>query len=177
MFEDIKTLNDLPEVSAEQLAAIQEATGEESAPQPEEAPQKEAPQGENFRKMRIAKAEAERKYEEALKRIQELENKTNSLNALKEGDEEISIDDDAIPEGRDLKKIDKRLGQETKHLKQQYEEAMERIVELQIKTQYPDFDQVVSRENIQSLIETEPEIAHSISSNPDKYKQAVAAYK
>jgi hypothetical protein len=48
--------------------------------------------------------------------------------------------------------------------------------ESRIKSQYPDFDSVVSQENISQLSAQYPEIANAIGSSSDLYSQAVSAY-
>ena len=47
---------------------------------------------------------------------------------------------------------------------------------MRLKTQYPDFDNIVSRENLESLRLAYPEIAQTINSSSDLYSQAVSAY-
>ena len=50
-------------------------------------------------------------------------------------------------------------------------------VEERLSLKFHDFHQVVSRENIELLKETEPELARSLSHNTDPYDQGIAAYK
>lgn len=61
------------------------------------------------------------------------------------------------------------------------EEALKKrdaeTVEERMQLKYPDYSQIVSRENIELLKQTEPELAQSLYHMPDPYSQAVAAYK
>lgn len=50
-------------------------------------------------------------------------------------------------------------------------------VEERMQLKYPDYSEIVSKENIELLKQTEPELAQSLYHMPDPYSQAVAAYK
>lgn len=50
-------------------------------------------------------------------------------------------------------------------------------VDERLSLKHPDFAEVVSRENIELLKETEPELASSLYHIPDPYSQGIAAYK
>jgi hypothetical protein len=50
-------------------------------------------------------------------------------------------------------------------------------VDERLELKHPDFGHVVSRENIETLKETEPELALSLAHISDPYKQGIAAYK
>ncbi len=91
-------------------------------------------------------------------------------------EEDFQIEPDALAEGKHLKKVMqkiKRLEDENRKHRQQSTVDM---TEARLKMQYPDFDKVVSKESIESLRQSYPEIAESIHSNPDIYKRAVSAY-
>ena len=61
-------------------------------------------------------------------------------------------------------------------LKQYRQQSVVESTETRLKAQFSDFDRIVSKENIESLRESYPEVAASIHANPDLYGRAVAAY-
>ncbi len=165
------------EVTQEQESQTeQEVVEQEQTEQPTDIPQ-EVPQAaqqssskeQNLRilRERIEKMEHERnEYARLLKEAQS--------NRAEESD--ISIGDDDLAEGKHLKKIQ----QEVKRLKQEAEQYKQQTTltqtEIKLKSQYPDFDKVVSSDNIEMLRITYPELATSINATPDLYAKAVSAY-
>jgi hypothetical protein len=71
---------------------------------------------------------------------------------------------------RELSKRDEQF----KRYQQQNEASS---AEIRLRNEYPDFDSVVSAENIQLFNQLEPELAETIGSSTNMYKKAVAAYK
>lgn len=88
-------------------------------------------------------------------------------------EEDFGISDDDLLEGRHLKDLKKEI----KELKSELHKKELSTMEERLQLKYPDYADVVSKENIEYLKETEPELAMSISSMKDPYGQAVAAYK
>jgi hypothetical protein len=69
-----------------------------------------------------------------------------------------------------------KLAKEVKELKEQLKHTTTITTESRIKTNHPDFDTVVTKDNIDILRESYPEVAATLNSSPDLYTKAVAAY-
>jgi multidrug efflux pump subunit AcrB len=93
-----------------------------------------------------------------------------------EEDLSINLEDDSLVEGKHLSKVDKKIRKLEQKLAQYEQNANLSSAELRLKSQYPDFDQVVSEENLANLKATYPEIAHTINTSTDLYSKAVSAY-
>lgn len=170
--------NQQPEIEMPPLPP--EPAPEQEAPdiaeqQPEEAQAKPTAE-DNMRNLRKAKEAAERErdemrqYLESLRREQ-LEREKNVQKVNEQEDSDLRPDD--IPEWRHVDKHIKKLEQQLQAYQQQ---ASASATEAKLKTQYPDFDQVVSESNIRSLREKYPELATTINSTQDLYSKAVSAY-
>lgn len=133
---------------------------------------------ESWKILRQKAEQAERERDEALRIAQEMQEKLLGKKnvAVEPDEEEFSIDDDALLEGKHLKKVTKYVKKLEHELKQQQQQAALMAVEVKLKAQYPDFDKVVSTENLQSLRAVYPEIAATINASPDLYNKAVSAY-
>jgi hypothetical protein len=99
-------------------------------------------------------------------------------------EEEFNLNDDDLTEGRHYKKLEKELRDLRKRdvdrsaeFERQKKEAYLKQVDMMLKTQYPDFEKVVTSENIELLNTIDGNMARSIASNPDIYSQAIAAYE
>lgn len=149
-------------------------TQQDPAPYIEEAQAKpvEDSAALNFRKLREKTERLERERDEAVKRARELETKNTPVAQ----DDDFSIDDGALMEGKDLKKVAQKLKRLEGELQQYRQQSHVESAETRLKSQYADFDKVVSKENVEALKDSYPEIAASISSNPDIYGRAVSAY-
>lgn len=96
--------------------------------------------------------------------------------AQEEAEEEVSIDADALVEGKHLSKVNKHIKRLEDQLKQYQQQNTMSATELRLKNQYTDFDSVVTKDNLDSLRIAYPEIAQSLNANPDLYAKAVSAY-
>jgi len=119
---------------------------------------------QNWRALRTAKEKAERERDEALKILQQGVPQQNKR------DEEPVVGDDDLIEGKHLK-------YQRQYTEQRIAQLEERLVEAQIKSKYPDFDEVVTPETLGMLRDTDPELAESLAANPNIQSKAIAAYK
>lgn len=88
-------------------------------------------------------------------------------------EEDYGIKDEDIVEGRHVKDLKKQLRNLESYIKQKEVSTLdERLV-----LKHPDFAEVVTKENIELLKQTEPELAETLRHTPDPYQQGVAAYK
>lgn len=98
-------------------------------------------------------------------------------------DEEIdfnSLRDDEFSDNKTLKKIIHQQNKQLQKLEQNWKnsnkQSYQQIVETRIRSEYPDFQSIVSSENVEKLRQKKPYIFNSISANQDLYEQAVGAY-
>jgi len=144
-------------------------------PEPESAAKK------SFRELSAAKKKAERERDEYRQLLAEMQAARNPAPvAPVEEDDNFNLGDDDIAEGKHISKVDKRAQNKIKALEQRlqkYErETAESRAETRLRTQYPDFDKVVSRENIELFAQAYPDVAQSLNANPDLFSKASSAY-
>lgn len=120
-------------------------------------------------------AEARRKKQELEQHNQDLLEEINRLKTAKTPQEEddIGIKDDDLAEGKHLRALKKEI----KNLRSDLEKNRAVTMEDRLQLKFPDYNDVLTPENIEILKQQEPELAMSISHIPDPYNQAVAAYK
>lgn len=122
--------------------------------------------------------EARRKMQELEKKASEQEEVIKRLSApasTKDDDDLDKLGDEDIVTKAQAKRLAAKMAEEIAQRVIRQREASTVDERLQLK--FPDFAQVVSEENINYLIENEPELAESLKLNPDPFKQGVAAYK
>lgn len=164
---------DTAEMDSKQEEVVQPQ--ENSAPEaPAEAEAKPShdDQEKNWREVRRAKDQAERERDELLRRLQDIEAKSQP--AKEEEEEDVSLAPDDLVEWRHVEKKIKKL---EKELKSFQESSSVSSAESRLKAQYPDFDKVVNKENIELLKQTEPEMANLLLQGKDLYGKGVSAYK
>lgn len=121
-------------------------------------------------------AEARRKMQELELRNRELEQKVDTIkkeSSPKDDEDDLGIKDDDIAEGKHVKTLKKELKELRNYIKQKEASTIDERLSLKL----PDFADVVTKDNIELLKQTEPELAMSLSHIPDPYNQGVAAYK
>jgi hypothetical protein len=161
--------------SEEQPAEIEVASEEHQQLQEEI---KQSPQAKNFAALREKAERAERERDEALRILREVESSSRRNQPLPiEEDDSISIGPDDLAEGKHLSKVQQKIKKLEKQLKDYEQKATESMLETQLRVNYPDFNVVVSRENLELLRNEYPEIAATINSSQDHYSRAAAAYK
>jgi len=123
---------------------------------------------DNLRALREKSERLERERDEYMRQLKEAQ--------ASKDDSDLSLGDADLAEGKHLKKLQqeiKKLRQESEVNKQQSQVTQ---TEVRLKSQYSDFDKVVSADNIAALRESYPELAASINANNDLYSKAVSAY-
>lgn len=139
---------------------------------------------ENLRDIRIAKEKAERERDAMLTQMLEMQAKLQEKSQLKykeveELEDDLSdfnVDPESFIEGKQFKRIADKIKHMEKQIKTYQKASKEATVESRIKTQFPDFDEVVSTANIEKLNQSYPDIARSLRDTPDFYSKASAAY-
>ena len=168
------------------LAAVQEPQDWPTEPEPQDyveelpEPAQAAPAPSpkpNSAEMNWRRLEAEKlRLEDEVRSLREAQARPQQQPQPEE-DYSVNLNDDDLAEGRHLTKVQKEVRNLKKELAQYQSQMQQMTLEARIKAQYPDFDQVVSQQNVAALNQSEPELAQSIGANRDLYSQAVSAYK
>lgn len=164
----------------EQQGNVAEEIQQEAVVSPHGEPQAQdhSPEAEQKEeKVRYSKDENLYRLREAKEQL-EKENRELRLMREKErsSDEDFSIDDDDLVDGKTVKKLYNEL-KELKKFRTSYESEKQASIPDRLKTKYSDFEQVVTKENIDKLKQIEPEMYSSITSGSDLYTKGVSAYK
>lgn len=160
-----------------EIQEVQQETPIEQVPVEAVQPQPQ-PENQNVRQLRQAKERAERERDDLLQRMQEQERlRTQSQpQTPSQDDEDISIGQDDLVEGKHLSKVGRKLKKLEQELAQYKQQSTASVAEARIKAQYPDFDKVVTKETVSAFCEAYPELAHTINSSTDLYNTASSAY-
>ena len=136
-------------------------------------PKTELPAERNFRELEKAKLRAEKERDEAIKYAREVQ-MTHPKPEPEE--EELTIGNDELVEGKHLKKVNQRYNKVIKDLQETRRQLQEQTDELRLKLKYPDFEKVVNKETIDRLKEKDSDVYDAISATTDRYKQVILAY-
>lgn len=97
-------------------------------------------------------------------------------------DEDVVFPEEDLLEGKHLNKavksLQKQIRDQKEQLRIQQQQSIELAAEARVKAQYPDFDSIVTTENLRLLQMSDPEIAATIAtSTGDLYTRSVTAYR
>jgi hypothetical protein len=148
------------ELNQEQL--VQEQPQEQQQPVDTQQPKED-----NFKELRIQKARAERERDEALRLLKQQQSVPQPI------DDEPNLNPDDLVE---WKHVQKKMNKLESQLKQYQQQSTVTSIKASLKSQYPDFDSVVSEENIKRLQDSYPEIAQTLNQSQDLYSGGVSAY-
>lgn len=169
--------DDTPELQEEDETEVDEESGEEDYVAPVENAKEM-----NYRAMRESKEKAERERDEAMKYAMSFhsQNRKQEPEAQPEQEEDylqgLGIDNDGLAEGKHLRQVLKEIRQLKKELNSYKSQSALDTVEVRLKSQYADFDNVLTKENIDSLTAMNPDLAEMINNTPDIYKRGKLAY-
>jgi hypothetical protein len=153
---------------------------EQTTTKAEESVAQESQKESNMRILRERAEAAERRSAE-LERIMQMNMSQQQPTKMQVEDDDFDISDDMYIEGKHLKKYVKNLKQELKNTKKQFEDYNQQNAltqaEIRLKSQFNDFDTVVTRENLKKLENEKPSLYRTILSNPDVYDKGYAAYE
>ncbi len=175
----------------EEPVHVEEATTEEffvSEPEVEDIEDQIVPQEThkemNLRILRERSEKAERERDELLKQMMSFrhEQQPKVEHKVQQEQEEdylasMGLDEDSLVEGKHFKAYLKKQRDLEKQLQQYKTQSNQDTVEARVKSQFPDFDSVVSTQNLTALRQANPDLADMILATPDIYKQATLAYK
>lgn len=155
---------------------------EQSAPKPQHSNAQDSQKEANMRILRERAENAERRTLE-LERIVQMnmsQQQTNKIQ-LEDNDDDFDLGDETYIEGRHLKKYVKNLKQELKNTRKQFEEYNQQNAmtnaEMRLKSQFSDFDSVVTKENLERLNQQKPALSRTIYANTDIYDRGYTAYE
>ena len=125
------------------------------------------------------KEELRRKNEEAMEIIRNIEaQKRKQEEAPEEPIPEINLgDDDDLVDYKTVKAILAQQKRLEKQLRENEKKSYQMTAEARLKANYPDWEKVISDENLERLKQEDPDLMASIQYNPDPYSQYAAAYK
>lgn len=161
----------------ETLSQEQQPTvdNQETVETPPAQPAVETDKEKNLRLLREKANRVERERDEALRRLQEIEARSAQA-APQPEDDDVHIGPDELAEGKHLSKVVKKIRKLEEELKGYRQQASVDTTEARLKAQYPDFDKIVNKDNVEMLREMYPEIAQTIHTSPDLYSRAASAY-
>jgi hypothetical protein len=151
--------------------------------QTSEKPQQQDSQKEvNMRILRERAEAAERRALELERMVQmNMSQQQSNKIQIDDSDDDFDVSDDTYIEGKHLKKYVKNLKQELRNTKKQFEEYNQQNAvsnaEMRLKSQFNDFDSVVTKENLDKLASQKPSLYRSILANPDLYDKGYTAYE
>ena len=137
----------------------------------DEQPRRKSNEELNYAALREKTERLQRERDEIEQRLQSYATK----NEVQEENEDVAQPHDLV-EGKTVNKLYRDLRSMKKQLEAYQRQSNEYTTEMRIKSRYPDFDEVCSKENIESFRLQYPELAESIISSGDMYKAASAAY-
>ena len=155
---------------------VEEAAVEEEAEEQEEeiaAPTKKEVRS-SWSDMREARWRAEKEAQELRA---ELERERSSKRKPEPEEPRYeAVEDDSLVEGRHLSAVERKIQALEQKLAGYEQESATTRIEREIKSEYPDFDSVVSSKNLEILKQDFPEVARTIFAGTDLKDKSKAAY-
>ena len=136
----------------------------------------ESDQERNLRALRELKEKAERERDEAIAKYKGFQETQKKPEEAQQSQQELAINPDDLVEGKHLSAVDKKVRALEKQLQQYQQQSTMQSVETRLKAQYPDIDQVVSKENVEILRTAYPELSSALAASSDMYSKATATY-
>lgn len=154
----------------------QDQTPQERNEQQPTEPVQETQEQINYRALRELKEKAEQERDDALNRFKQMEQQKQPVQSAPAPEQSFTVAPDDLVEGKHLSAVNNEVKQLKEQLKTYQQQSATQTVEAKLRTQYPDFDKVVSKENIEIFRTAYPELATAIGSSTDMYSQAASAY-
>ncbi len=133
----------------DQAAPIQEYVEQPKIEQV--ADQRETAQAKNFRELREKAERAAREAQQAQQERDQLAQRIKELEQLAQPRDEFSLAPDDLVEGKHLSRHIKELKEVKDELNRYRQQTHQQTIESQLRTQYTDFDHVVTKENLETL--------------------------
>lgn len=133
---------------------------------------------ENFKNLRERTLKAERERDELVQYIQSLsKNQEKKVEDQAEEDDDFHINPEDLAEGKHLIKITKKIKLLEQKLTESENKNAQSASEIRIAKDFPDYEKVVTQENLQELRRQQPFLADAILDTKDIYKQHALAYQ
>ena len=137
----------------------------------------EISKAESMRALREQRDAAERKAAEYERYIQQNMSQQQTTKMQLHEEDDMDISDDNYVEGKHLKKYIKKLEKKIESNEKRFSEYNETNAEMRLKSQFNDFDNVVTNENLRKLQQQKPALYRTILANPDLYDKGYTAYE
>lgn len=167
----------------ESVEQVDQESSDEAVEQSQETPKSKNQENIRALRERAERAErAEKERDELLKYVLAQQKHESPKTVYQEPEEEdylknIGLEEDGLVEGKQLKYILKKQRELEKELSSYKQKATTETIEMKLKSEYPDFDKVISKDNLVQLRRINPDLADIIVSTPDLYKQGSIAYQ
>lgn len=181
--DEVETQGVEQEIVQELANPETESAQEDAAPQ--EAIQQESRNDRNWRELRRAKEDAERKVrmqDELLQRLMTQQMQPHPAQVappeediIHEISREEYVPGDKVAKG--LRKIEEKFDRRVQEIEKRYEDKHKSSLINDLKREFSDFEQVVNPETLAILDETNPRLASAIASSNDPYLMAVQSYE
>jgi hypothetical protein len=169
---------------AQEVATPQTESSQDRISQ-EQPSHDEGRQDRNWRELRRAKEEWERKAKMQEELLQRLISQQGQVAAHQHLQEEEDIIHDISKEeyvpgekvAKGFKKLEEKFDRRVQEIERRYEEKHKNALFSDLKREFPDFDDIVNPETLTLLEETNPRLANTIASSKDPYSIAVQSYE
>ena len=175
--------NQLSDAAEHLYPTEQEQVTQQQEPQEQSQQSQDTQKEANMRILRERAEAAERRAQELERMVQANMSQNHQSNKMQiqDEDDDFDLSDDTYIEGKHLKKYVRGLKQELRNTKKQFEEYNQQNAltqaEMRLKSQFNDFDTVVSQENLKKLEMQKPALFRTILANQDVYDKGYAAYE
>ncbi len=182
--EEVENQGVAQEVAQEVANPQTEATQEVSSGS--EVSQEEGRQDRNWRELRRAKEDWERKakmQEELLQRLMNQQLQPQNANSTAQQEEDIIHEiskEEYVPGekvARGFKKLEEKFDRRVQEIEKRYEEKHKNSLFNDLKREFADFDDVVNPETLALLEESNPRLANAIAASKDPYNMAIQSYE
>jgi hypothetical protein len=124
------------------------------------------------------RSRAEKERDEAILRARKLEEQyATRSQKVDDDDVDITIGEEDLVEGKHHRKLAKEVKELKKELRSSREQYKAQSLQDQLSRDYPDFNSVVTPENIEILRHLKPRQAQLLDSSNDLYTTAASAYE
>ena len=180
--EEVETKGVQQETAQEIATPETEATQETTA---NVVTQEEDRNDRNWRELRKSKEEWERKAKMQDELIQRILTQQNQPQAAQHPQQEEDIIQELSKEeyvpgekvAKGFRKLEEKFEKKVQEIEKRYAAQHQNQLLIDLKREFPDFEDVVNSETIAILDETNPRLANAIASSKDQYMIAVQTYE
>lgn len=130
---------------------VQEAPQEQAPNIPQQERPQETAQAKNFRELREKAERSAREAQQAQQERDALAQRIRELEQISQSKDELSLAPDDLVEGKHLSRHIKELKEVKDELNRYRQQTHQQTIESQLRTQYTDFDSIVTKENLETL--------------------------